>query len=307
MNSKRLKTIIKRDWQLYIFLVLPLTYFIVFKFIPMGGLQIAFRNYTARGGIWGSKWVGLDNIMKFLESYQFGRVVSNTFLLSVYGLTLNTIIPIGFALLYNSVEKPLFKKVTQTIVTLPHFISVVVLVGIMMQMLNSRVGIYGILYESLFGQYPSDIFGNPKAFRHLYAWSSAWQNFGWNAIIYIATLSGVDSGLHEAAQLDGASRLQRIWHVDLPYLMPTIVILTVMNMGKIMSVGFEKAFLMQNSLNLEYSELISTYVYRVGLSGSMGSNFSYATAVDLFNSMLNLILVFLANRIAKRLTDTSLW
>lgn len=298
---------LKKDWQLYLFLVLPLLYFIVFKYVPMAGLQIAFRNYTAKGGIWGSTWVGLKNIKKFINSYQFARVVSNTFILSVYALVLNTIIPIGFALLYNSLEKPKFKKVTQTIVTLPHFISIVVLVGIMMQLFNSRVGVYGILWEKLTGEYPTDIFGIPQAFRHLYVWSTVWQNFGWNAIIYIATLSGVDMGLHEAAQLDGATRLQRIRHVDLPYLMPTIVTLTIMNVGKIMSVGFEKAFLMQNSLNLEYSELISTYVYSVGLSGTYGSNFSYATAVDLFNSVLNLVLILIANKLARRVSETSLW
>ena len=307
MRVKKIRTVIKRDWQYYLFMLPPLAYFIIFKFFPMIGLQIAFRDYTPRGGIWNSAWVGLENIMKFVESYQFERVVKNTFILSIYGLAVNTIIPIVFALIYNAVEKPRFKKVTQTIVTLPHFISVVVLVGIMMQLLNNRIGIYGILYENIFGAYPSDIFGNPKAFRHLYVWSSVWQNFGWNAIIYIATLSGVDAGLHEAAQLDGASRLKRIWHIDLPHLVPTIVILAVMGMGNIMSVGFEKAFLMQNNLNLEYSELISTYVYRVGLSGGTLSDFSYATAIDLFNAVLNLILIFIANKIARRVTETSLW
>ncbi|MBQ7841462.1 MAG: sugar ABC transporter permease [Lachnospiraceae bacterium] len=305
--GKKLKTTLKRDWQLYLFMLLPLAYFIIFKFVPMGGLQLAFRNYTPKGGLWNSPWVGLKNILKFLESYQFERVVKNTFILSVYGLVLSTIIPIGFALIYNTIEKPRFKKITQTIVTLPHFISVVVLVGIMMQLFNNRIGIYGIMYEKFFGEFPADIFGNPKAFRHLYVWSSVWQNFGWNAIIYIATLSGVDAGLHEAAQLDGASRLQRVWHIDLPYLTPTIIIMTIMGIGNIMSVGFEKAFLMQNNLNLEYSELISTYVYSVGLSGTYKSDFSYATAIDLFNAVLNLVLIFTANKIASRVSDTSLW
>ena len=307
MKLQKIKTVIRRDWPYYLFILLPLAYFIIFKFFPMAGLQIAFRDYTPRGGIWNSPWVGMENVIKFIQSYQFERVVKNTFLLSVYGFSMNTIIPLAFALIYNAIEKPRFKKVTQTIVTLPHFISVVVLVGILMQLFNNRIGLYGILYENFFGEYPPDIFGNPKAFRHLYVWSSIWQNFGWNAIIYIATLSGVDAGLHEAAQLDGASRLQRIWHVDLPYLTPTIVILTVMGMGRIMSVGFEKAFLMQNSLNLEYSELISTYVYRIGLSGTTVSDFSYATAIDLFNAVLNLVLLFLANLAGRRLTETSLW
>ena len=307
MKLKKFKTTLKRDWQLYLFMLLPLAYFIIFKFVPMGGLQLAFRKYTPKGGLWDSPWVGMKNILKFVESYQFERVVKNTFILSVYGLVLSTIIPIAFALIYNTIEKPRFKKVTQTIVTLPHFISVVVLVGIMMQLLNNRIGIYGILYEKLMGEFPTDIFGNPKAFRHLYVWSSVWQNFGWSAIIYIATLSGVDAGLHEAAQLDGASRLQRVWHIDLPYLTPTIIIMTIMGIGNIMSVGFEKAFLMQNNLNLEYSELISTYVYSVGLSGTYKTDFSYATAIDLFNAVLNLVLIFTANKIASRVSETSLW
>lgn len=306
-KMKRLKIAFRRDWQLWLFLLLPLTYILIFKYVPMLGVQIAFKNYTSRGGIWGSQWVGLANIKKFLSSYQFTRVVKNTFILSAYGLVFSTIIPIMFALIYNCIEMPRFKKVAQTIVTLPHFISVVVLIGIMMQLLSSRTGLYGIIYEHIFGQYPSDIFGNPKSFRHLYVWSGVWQSFGWSAVIYIATLAGVDMGLHEAAQLDGASRLQRVWHVDLPHLKPTIIILLIMNIGKIMSVGFEKAFLLQNSLNLEYSELISTYVYRVGLSGTYGNDFSYAMAVDLFNGVVNLVLVLIANKISRRVSETSLW
>lgn len=273
----------------------------------MAGIQLAFRSYTPKGGIWHSPWVGLKNIIKFLESYQFERVVKNTLILSVYGFTLNTFIPIVFALLYNAIEKPRFKKVTQTIVTLPHFISVVVLVGILMQLLNNRIGIYGILCERIFGEYPADLFGNPKAFRHLYVWSSVWQNFGWGAIIYIATLSGVDASLHEAAQLDGASRWKRVWYIDFPYLIPTIVTMAIMGIGNIMSVGFEKAFLMQNNLNMEYSELISTYVYRIGLAGTYGTDFSYATAIDLFNALVNLVLITIANKVARRVSDTSLW
>ena len=307
MNMSRIKKIIKRDWQLYAFISLPLIYFIVFKYVPMAGLQLAFRRYSARGGIWHSKWVGLDNVIKFLESYQFERVVTNTLVLSLYSFFICSIVPIIFALIFNAIEKPRFKKVTQTIVTLPYFVSVVVLVGIMMQLFNNRVGIYGTLFEMITGRYPKDIWSQPEMFRHMYVLSSVWQTFGWNSIIYIATLSGVGKDLHEAAQLDGASRLKRVFHVDLPHIIPTIIILSVMNMGKIMSVGFEKAFLMQNNLNLEYSELISTYVYNLGLGASYVSDFSLATAVDLFNAVVNLILIFVANKIATRISDTSLW
>ena len=191
--------------------------------------------------------------------------------------------------------------------TLPHFISVVVLIGIVMQVLNSRIGLYGILYEKLTGEYPADIFGQLGSFRHIFVWSGIWQNFGWSAIIYIATLSGVDSGLHEAAQLDGASRFQRVLHVDLPHILPTAITLSIMNIGKLMSLGYEKALLLQNSLNLEHSELISTYVYRVGLSGEVRSDFSYAVAIDFFNAVVNLILIILANKASKKVSDTSLW
>ena len=298
---------IRRDWQLYLFMILPLTYIIIFKYYPMLGLQLGFRKFTARGGVWGSKWVWFDNFIKFFESYQFKRTVSNTLVLSLYGLVVNTIIPIAFALVLNSIDKPRFKKITQTIVTLPHFISTVVLVGLVMQIFNSRTGMYGILYEQINGEYPVDIFGQLDSFRHMYVWSGAWQSFGWNAIIYIATLSGVDEGLHEAAQLDGASRFQRVLHVDLPHITPTIITLTIMNIGKIMSLGFEKAFLMQNGLNLEHSELISTYVYRVGLSGELRTDFSYATAIDLFNAVINLVLIVVANKASKKVSDTSLW
>lgn len=307
MRLQKWKKIFKRDWQLYLFMLVPVIYFVIFKYIPMLGLQIGFRDYTAKGGIWNSTWVGLDNIIEFISSYQFMRVVPNTFFLSIYSFAIQMIVPIAFALIYNVIEKPRFKKVSQTIVTLPYFISVVVLVGVMMQLLNNRTGIYGSVYEMIFGQYPDDIFSNPKAFRHLYVWSGVWQSFGWSSIIYIATLSGVDTNLHEAAQLDGASRVKRIWYVDLPHIIPTVIILGIMNIGRIMSVGFEKAFLMQNNLNLQYSELISTYVYNVSLAGKYQSDFSLATAVDLFNAVLNLILVLVSNKIARRFSDTSLW
>jgi len=305
--KRRIYVAWKRDWQLYLFMLLPVAFIVIFHYYPMLGLQLAFRKYTAKGGMWGSKWVGLANITKFLNSYQFERVVSNTVILSVYGLACTTIIPVCFALLLNTIEKARFKKICQTIVNLPHFISIVVLVGILNQVFNNRVGLYGILVMNATGAYPADLFGQLGTFRHMYIWSGVWQNFGWNSIIYIATLAGVDMQLHEAAQIDGASRVQRIWHVDLPHLKPTIITLFIMAMGNIMSVGFEKAFLMQNSLNLEHSELISTYVYRIGLSGETKTDFSYATAIGLFNSVVNLVLVLTANTISRKVSETSLF
>ena len=305
--GRRILLALSRDWQLYVFMFLPILYILIFKYYPMTGLQLAFRKYKAKDGLYGSEWVWFDNFIRFFESYQFSRTLKNTIILSAYQLTCNTIIPIAFALTLNCIERPKFKKITQTIVTLPHFISVVVLVGIVMQVLNSRIGLYGILHESITGQYPDDIFANVKSFRHVYVWSGIWQNFGWSSIIYIATLSGVDGGLHEAAQLDGASRFQRAIHVDLPHILPTAITLFIMHIGKLMSLGYEKALLLQNSLNLEASELISTYVYRVGLSGEVRSDFSYATAIDFFNAVVNLTLIILANRASKKVSDTSLW
>ena len=299
-----LKKTLKRDWQYWLLLALPLTYLIIFKYYPMLGAQIAFRDYNVRDGIWGSEWVGLKNFIKFFKSYQFTRVVGNTLILSLYYQFVSNIFPIIFALIFNCVEKERLKKVVQTIVTLPHFISTVVLVGILMQILNSRTGLYGIAIEAITGEYPSDIFAKAANFRHIYTWSGVWQNFGWSSIIYIAALSGVDTNLHEAAQIDGASRLQRVWHIDLPHITPTIVILMLMDLGKIMTVGFEKVFLLQNNLNRSTSELISTYVYEIGL---VQSNYSYSTAIGLFNSVINLILVLTMNAVARRVSETSLF
>lgn len=301
---QKMKLTLKRDWQYWLFLAVPLTYLLIFAYYPMLGVQIAFRDFTAKGGIWNSEWVGFKHFVKFFQSYQFKRVITNTLMLSVYTQVVTTIIPIVFALIFNCVEHERFKKVVQTIVTLPHFISIVVMVGILMQIFNSRVGLYGITYEAITGKYPSDIFAAAGNFRHLYVWSGVWQHFGWNAIIYIAALSGVDMNLHEAARIDGASRLQRVRYVDFPHIKPTIILLVIMNIGHIMSVGFEKVFLMQNDLNKSTSELISTYVYQIGL---VQSNYSYASAIGLFNSVINLIMVTAMNKLSQHLSETALW
>lgn len=302
--ARRMKKALLRDWQYWVFLLLPIAYLLIFEYYPMLGVQIAFRNFKAKRGIWGSEWAGLKWFEKFVESYQFRRVVTNTLVLSLYNLAVTTVVPICFALVFNCVEKPRFKKLVQTVVTLPHFISVVVLVGILMQLFNSRMGLYGIAYEALTGTYPKDIFANAGAFRHMYVWSGVWQNFGWSAIIYIAALHGVDPSHHEAAEIDGASRFQRMIYVDFPHITPTIITLLIMNTGKVMSVGFQKVYLMQNSLNISMSEIISTYVYEIGL---VQNNYSYSTAIGLFNSVINLILVLTANKIARRVSETSLW
>lgn len=306
-NSRKIFRRIWRDRQLYLFLFLPLLYLIVFSYIPMGGLIIAFKDFSARKGIWASEWVGFDQFIKFFESYDFWRLLRNTLLLSIYSIVASFPIPIAFALLINSIRNEKFKKVTQTVVNLPHFISVTVMVGILMNVLNCRTGFYGLIGEKLTGVFPPDLFGSPSAFRHLYVWSGVWQNFGWSSIIYTAALANVDPELHEAAQIDGASRLQRVIHIDLPCIMPTIIINLILRVGQVMSIGFEKVYLMQNSLNLDASRIISTYVYNVGLASSGHSDLSYATAIGMFNSVINLILIVTVNKIANKVSDTSLW
>ncbi|MDY3279860.1 MAG: ABC transporter permease subunit [Eubacteriales bacterium] len=296
---------IKRDWRLYVFLLIPVAYILIFAYYPMLGIQIAFKKYSAVGGIWGSKWVGLANFQKFFKSYQFQRVLANTLRLSLYSLVFGFPVPILFALLANTVNSARYKKITQTIVNLPHFISVVVLVSMVNQVFGSRTGLYGLIGQALTGSYPPDLFADANSFQHLYIWSGVWQNFGWNAIIYIAALTSVSPDLHEAAQIDGASRLQRVIHIDFPSILPTIVIMLILRVGQIMNIGFEKTFLMQNSLNLARSEVISTYVYKQGLTGK--TDFSYSTAINLFNSVINMVLITSVNWISRKVGETSLW
>ncbi len=298
---------IRRDWQLYMFLSIPLTFIIIFAYTPMFGLQIAFRDYRVRQGIMGSDWVGIDNFVKFFSNYYFERTLMNTLILSLYSIVFTFPIPIITALLLNAIQSQKFKTVTQTIITLPHFISVVILVGIMFQFFSARSGFYGNVVLWLTGAYPSDPFGKPENFRHFFIWSGVWQNFGWSAIIYLAALSAVDPSLHEAATVDGASRLKRVFHVDIPTILPTIIILLILRTGSIMTIGFEKVFLMQNGVNLPVSEVISTYVYKVGLASGGNTDFSYATAIGFFNSLVNMILIVSVNALAGKFSENSLW
>lgn len=306
-RQKKIRAKLWQDRQLYLFLILPVIYIIIFAYVPMSGLAMAFTDYSARKGIFGSDWIGLDNFKIFFESYQSIRIIFNTIILSVYDIVAGFPIPICFALILNSLRREKFKKFAQSVVNLPHFISVTVMVGILFQLLNSRTGLYGMLGEMLTGNYPPDLFGSPSGFRHLYVWSGVWQEFGWGSVIYTAALSSVDPVYHEAAQIDGASRFQRIIHIDLPSILPTIVICLILRMGSVMSIGFEKVFLMQNGLNLSASNVISTYVYQIGLSATGNSDFSFATAVGMFNSVVNLIMIAITNKIAGKIGDTTLW
>ena len=297
----------RKDWQLYLFLLVPVIYILIFKYVPMGGLVLAFKEYKVRKGIWGSDWVGLEHFIRFFESYEFERVLKNTIVLSVYTLAVSFPFPIMFALMINSVRNEKFKKVTQTIVNMPHFISVVVMVGILFSVFHNRTGLYGNLMHSFTGKWPEDLFGSPDSFRHFYVWSAVWQHFGWDSIIYTAALSSVDPSYHEAAQIDGASRLKRVVHVDLPTILPTIITMLILRMGSVLTIGFEKVYLLQNSLNLSASQTISTYVYQVGLSAQGNGEFSYATAIGMFNNVVEFILVLIVNKISKKVSETSLW
>lgn len=296
---------VKRDYQLYFIMAIPFLWLLIFRYIPMLGVQIAFRDYRAADGIFGSEWVGLDYFTKFFQSYLFADVMKNTITLSLYSLIAGFPLPIIFALALNNSRRRRLKKATQMIAYIPHFISIVVLVGMIIQFLNKRVGIVNELVVAMGGT-TKDFMADPKAFPHLYVWSDVWQNLGWNSIIYIAALSGVDVDLHESAQIDGANRFQRMIHIDLPGIKPTIVMLLIMNTGYMMNIGFEKAFLMQNDLNRNASEILSTYVYKMGLA-STSPNFSYGAAIGLFNSMINLVIIFVVNKLAKKLAGISLW
>lgn len=307
MSEKRRKTLItiRRSYQLYLLLLLPIFYLVLFKYVPMVGAQIAFRKYRTYNGIWGSEWIGFDNFRKFFKSYQFERVITNTLRLSFYSLIAGFPFPIMLALALNTLKNKFAKKAIQNITYIPYFISTVVMVGILIQLFNVRIGIFGVVYTALTGRTAPDLLSLPKTFIHLYVWSGIWQGMGWSSIIYISALSNVDPQQHEAAVIDGATRFQRIIHVDIPAILPTIVITLILRCGSIMGIGFEKAYLMQNDLNLRTSEVISTYVYKVGMNAA--GNFSYASAIDMFNSVVNLIVLVSMNALSRRISGSSIW
>lgn len=292
-----------RSWQLYAFLLPTLLYFAVFHYGPLYGAQIAFRDYLGALGIWGSPWVSLKNFQRFFNSAYFVNLLSNTVILSVLMLVFSFPMPVIFALMLNQLRAQKYKRVVQTVSYAPHFISTVVFVGMLFLFTSPSVGIINILVSKLGG--PRIYYmGSAAWFRPVYVLSDIWQETGWGAIIYLAALSGINPELYEAATIDGATKFQRILHIDIPAILPTVTILLVLRAGAIMSLGFEKAFLMQSSLNLEVSEIISTYVYKVGLQGAQ---FSFASAVGLFNSVANLVLLLIVNRVARALGETSLW
>ena len=291
----------RKNWQLHLLMLLPLAYIIIFYYTPMYGLQIAFRDFRPRAGIWGSEWVGLKHFIDFFHAHNFTQLLVNTLGVSLYSIFVGFPIPIILALMLHVSERKVLKKVTQNVAYMPHFISTVVLVGIINQILNPVSGVIGTFYHMFGGiGVAPDIRASAAAFRHLYVWSGVWQQMGWSTIIYVAALSGVSHELHEAAELDGASRWKRVLNVDLPAILPTISIMLILRFGSVMSVGYEKVYLMQNDLNLSTSEVISTYVYKIGL-GKM--RMSYGTAIDLFNSVVNTTMLLSVNAVVRKLTN----
>lgn len=306
MAKKKLKNRILARWQIYLLLLLPMAYLIIFCYVPMFGQIIAFKDYNVKDGIFGSRWVGLDNFKNFFESYNFSMVLKNTLTLSIYSFLAGFPIPILLALLLNALPGHRFKKLVQGTAFIPYFISTVVMVGLIFRLLDYRTGMYGAIFTALTGRPPVDLFSKGKWFKHLYVWSGVWQSMGYNTVVYTAALASVDESLHDAARIDGASRWKRVIHIDWPTIKPTVAILMILSLGHIMSVGLDKVLLMQTSLNTSYSEVISTYVYKIGLASGLG-NFSRSTAVSMFNSVINLIMLFIANTISKKVTQSSIF
>lgn len=296
--------LLKRHWILYVFLIPALLYIGIFHYGPMYGLIIAFKNFKASKGIWGSDWVGLKWFQTFFETPRFFDILKNTLTLSLYSLVFDFPLPIALALILNNVKNLKWKKFAQTITYMPHFISVVVLVSMMSIFFSPNSGMINTLLSYLGGSGDTYFMGNAKYFPHMYVWSGIWQSMGWSSIIYIAALAGVDPSLHESAMLDGANKFKRVLHIDLPTIMPTMAIMLIMRCGSIMNIGYEKVYLMQNSLNTTVSEVISTYVYKIGLRQQQ---FSYSTAIGLFNSVVNFLLLLLVNKVVDKLSGSSLF
>ena len=288
--------------QLYLFLLLPLAYLIIFHYVPMAGAQIAFRKFNIRKGIWDSPWVGLANFERFFSTYMFGRVLKNTLLLSFDSIFAGFPIPIIFALVLNEVRSRGFKKLAQTVTYMPHFISIVVICGLVVDFV-SLDGLFNTIIQA-FGGEPIAFLSDPAWFRPIYVASEIWQNFGWDSVVFLAALSSIDLQQFEAAKLDGASRWQTIWHISLPSILPTIVTILLMRLGHVMSIGFEKVFNLYSPATYETADIIATFVYRQGV---LGANYSSAAAIGLFNSVINLIIVFIMNKVSRKLAETSLW
>lgn len=292
-------------WQLYLLLIPVVANFVIFHYVPMTGIQIAFKDFTLKDGIWGSEWIGFEHFERFFGAYNFWEILSNTLILSVISLAFSFPLSIALALVLNEIRIKRLNSTLQTIFFAPHFVSTVVVVGMMQAFLSPNNGIVNILLEKM-GFIEEGIYFTrlQEWFRPMYVISGLWQNMGWNAAIYISALSAIDVALYEAADIDGASRWQQLWRITLPSIWPTIVIQLILKVGHIMSVGYEKVLLMQETTNLGVSQIISTFVYEKGIQAQQ---YDYATAIGLFNSVINLIVLLIVNRIAKKRSEVSLF
>ncbi len=300
---QQISKILKRDWQLVVLALMPVTYFVIFHYLPMYGVQIAFKDYIAAKGIVGSPWVGFKQFQRFFNSYQFWPLIKNTLSLSVMQLLFGFPVPIMLAIMLNQLKQQKFKRFVQTVTYCPHFISIIVMTGMLYIFLSPRNGLINLFIKAL-GKDPVFFVGDPKWFRPIFIISGIWQNAGWSAIIYIAALAGISPDLYEAAQIDGASKFQIVRHIDLPGILPTAITMFILEIGKIMNIGFQKAYLMQNGLNISASEIIPTYIYKVGL---IDAQFSYSAAIGLFNNVINIILLVSVNKLAQKTSEHSLW
>lgn len=294
---------IRRNWGLYLLMVPAIVIFICFTYLPMYGVVIAFKDFRPALGIMGSKWAGFKYFERYFSSYMFSNTIINTLVISLYTIAVTFPLPIVIALMCNQMYAKRFKKFFQVSTYLPHFISTVVMCGMIILFLSPSSGVIPKLC-SLIGIKTGDLMGNADAFSSIYVWTEAWQHVGWDSIMYIAALSAVDPQLYEAAVVDGANKWQKMRYIDIPMLIPTAITLFILRTGSVMSVGFEKVYLLQNDLNIGASEIISTYVYKMGLKSDL---YSYSAAIGLFNNVVNFILLLSVNFIAKKMGDTSLF
>ena len=294
---------ISKNIDLYLLITPVIIYYFIFHYIPIYGVQIAFKNFIPTLGIWSSPWVGFMHFERFFRSYFFWRLITNTLGISFYSLLVGFPIPIILALAMNDVKNKRFKKTVQTVTYIPHFISTVVIVGMIIPFLSPQNGIVNEIIK-LFGGSPVPFMTEGKWFKSIYVISTIWQEAGWGSIIYMAALAGINEELYEAAIIDGASKVKRLWHITLPLLIPTITIMLILRMGRIMNVGFEKILLMQNPLTMDSSDIIKTYVYRAGL---LNAQYSFSSAIDLFNSLINAAFLFVFNQLSRKISETSLW
>lgn len=303
-EKSQLLKCIKRDKWLYIFILPVMLYFIVFKYVPMLGAVMAFQNFKLSTGFLHSTWVGLQNFKLLFQTADFYLILKNTILLNVYNLVFGFPMPIILAIMLNEINNRVFKKVTQSILYLPHFMSWVVLGGILINMLSPSTGVVNIILKNAFGVQPIYFMANNSWWQFMYVVSGIWEGAGWGTIIYLAAITSIDTELYEAARIDGAGKFKQIWHITLPGIKSTIAIMLILRMGSMMNVGFDQVYVLQNSAVRSVADVISTYVYRVGIEGA---RYSYTTAIGLFQSVVSFVLVFSANRITKMLGEDGLW